>query len=96
MLTLVVILKALCEIAGLALLGQGVLYVLAGAGREANVFYRVLRVITSPVIRATRAITPRALVPDSHIGLAAFFLAAGLWLALTIAKIQLVLQAART
>ena len=34
MMTLVIILKALAEIAGFALIGQGVLYVLAGAGRE--------------------------------------------------------------
>lgn len=93
MLTVVVILKALMEIAGLSLFGQGVLFVFAGAGREANVFYRVIKVITSPVVRVTRVITPRKLVPDAYIGVAAFFLVAGLWLALTILKIRLVLEA---
>lgn len=92
MLTIVVILKALTEIAGLALLGQGVLYVLAGGQREQNIFYRILRTITSPVVRITRFITPR-FVADEHIGLAAFFLTLGLWLALVLLKAWLLYQA---
>jgi hypothetical protein len=88
MLTLIVILKALTEVAGLALLGQGVLFLLAGSGREQNVFYRTLKTITSPVVRFTRLITPR-FVADRHIGMAAFFLVAGVWLALGIEKLQL-------
>ena len=74
MLTIVVILKALTEIAGLALLGQGILFVLAGANREQNLFYKLLKTVTSPIRRAVRFITPR-FVPDRHIGIAAFFLA---------------------
>jgi hypothetical protein len=83
MLEIVVLLKALTEIAGLALLGQGVLYVFAGANREQNLFYRVLKTITTPIIRVVRFITPRS-VADRHIGMAAFFLLAGIWLALII------------
>ena len=93
MLTLVVVLKALAEVAGLALLGQGILFLLAGASREQNVFYRVIQTITAPIIRFTRMITPR-FVPDRQIGLAAFFLVAGIWLALTIVKVLLVLEMA--
>lgn len=93
MLTLVIVLKALAEVAGLALLGQGILFLLAGASRTQNIFYRVIQTITAPIIRFTRLITPR-FVPDRHIGLAAFFLVAGLWLALTILKVKLVLEAA--
>ena len=92
MLTLIVVLKALTEVAGLALLGQGILFLLAGASREQNVFYRVIQTITGPIIRFTRLITPR-FVSDRHIGLAAFFLVAGFWLALTIVKVKLVLEA---
>jgi hypothetical protein len=94
MLILVVILKGLAEIAGLTLLGQGILYVFAGGAREQNVFYRVIRTITSPVVKATRFITPRAMVPDAYIGVAAFFLVAGLWFALTLIKVKLVLGTA--
>lgn len=93
MLTLVIVLKALTEVAGLALLGQGILFLLAGASRAQNIFYRVIQTITAPIIRFTRLITPR-FVPDRQIGLAAFFLVAGLWLALTILKVKLVLEAA--
>lgn len=92
MLTVVLILKALAEIAGLTLLGQGVLYVLAGGNREHNVFYKVLRTITMPVMRATRLITPRV-VADAHIGVAAFFLVAGLWMALVLLKAKLMYEA---
>ena len=94
MLNVVIILKALMEIAGLALLGQGILFVLTGANREQNLFYKVLKTVTSPIMRALRFITPR-FVLDRHIGIAAFFLVAGLWLALTMFKIQLVLEARR-
>jgi hypothetical protein len=94
MLNIVIILKALTEIAGLALLGQGILFVLAGDNREQNLFYKVLKTVTSPIMRAVRFITPR-FIPDRHVGVAAFFLVAGLWLALTMLKIQWVLEARR-
>jgi hypothetical protein len=86
MLIVIVILKALAEIAGLTLLGQGVLYLLAGAGREQNVFYRTIKIITSPIVRVTRLITPRFVV-DVHVPFVAFFLVAGIWVALTVEKL---------
>jgi ABC-type uncharacterized transport system permease subunit len=89
----VIILKAIVEIAGLALFGQGLLFVLAGKYRHQNMFYTILKTITSPVFKATRFIAPRFIV-DQHIGFLAFFLLMVLWLALTIAKIRMVLTAA--
>jgi len=88
----VVILKAIIEIAGLALLGQGLLFILAGAQRHQNMFYIVLKTITAPVFKATRFIAPRFIV-DQHIGFLAFFFLMVIWVALTIAKIRLVLAA---
>jgi ABC-type uncharacterized transport system permease subunit len=70
--------KLLCEIVGLCLVGQGVLYILAGASREKNLPYQLLRTVTSPVIRALRVITPR-FVLDRHMGLLAFFVVFMLW-----------------
>ncbi len=87
----IVILKALTEVAGIAFLGQGVLWVIAGAKREQNVVYNLFRTLTSPVTRVTRAITPRIII-DDHIGLVAFFLLLALWVALTAAKIKLALD----
>ncbi|MCE2946941.1 MAG: hypothetical protein ACK515_29930 [bacterium] len=89
----VVVLKAVAEIAGLALLGQGVLALLAGPSRDTNVFYRVLAVMTSPVRRATRLLTPRFVV-DAHIGLASFALVVMAWVLLYIGKVYLVLRIA--
>jgi hypothetical protein len=90
---LVVVLKAVAEIAGLALLGQGVLAMLAGPTRGTNVFYRVLAVMTSRGRVAPRWLLPRFVV-DQHIGLAAFALVAMAWLLLYVAKVYLVLRIA--
>ena len=87
----IVILKALTEVAGVAFLGQGVLWVLAGSKRDQNLVYNLFKTLTSPVTKATRAITPRIVI-DGHIGLVAFFLLLVLWVALTAAKIKLVLD----
>ena len=90
---LIVILKALTEIAGVSFLGQGLLWVWAGAKRDQNIVYNLFKAITSPVTRITRIITPRVVL-DQHIGLVAFFLLMVLWIAITAAKIKLVLDAA--
>jgi len=88
---IIVVLKALTEVAGVAMLGQGVLYLVAGAKRDQNAFYGIFKTITSPVMRVTRWITPR-IVLDRHLGLVAFFLLVILWLGLTITKIRIVLE----
>jgi len=88
---IIVILKALTEVAGVAMLGQGVLWVLAGAKRDQNLVYGIFKTLTAPVMKATRAITPRVIL-DQHIGLVAFFLLIVLWLGLTILKIKIVLE----
>ena len=90
---IIVILKALTEIAGVAFLGQGVLWLIAGAKREQNVVYNLFRTLTSPVTRVARAISPRIII-DAHIGMVAFFLLLVLWIALTALKIKLVLDSA--
>ena len=92
---IIVILKALTEVAGVAMIGQGVLWVLAGAKRDQNLVYGIFKTLTSPVTKATRWITPR-IVLDQHIGLVAFFLLIVLWLGLTIMKIRIVLENAAT
>lgn len=88
---IIVILKALTEVAGVAMIGQGVLWVLAGAKRDQNLIYGLFKTLTSPVMKATRWITPR-IVLDQHIGLVAFFLLIVLWVVLTAFKIKLALE----
>jgi hypothetical protein len=93
MLTIVIMLKALAEMAGLFMLGQGLLWVFAGARREQNSVYKFFQLLTRPVMQLTRAIAPR-FVLDQHIGLLAFFLVAVLWLVLTVVKVKLTLDLA--
>ena len=91
MLTLVSIVKLLAEIALLALAGQWVLGLLAGAKREQNLFYQLLQVLTRPFVAGARFITPRIVI-DRHVPLVAFLLAAFVWLVATIAKISICVQ----
>jgi len=88
---IIVILKALTEVAGVAFLGQGVLWVIAGAKRDQNMVYNLFKTVTSPVMQLTRAITPRIII-DAHIGLVAFFLLLVTWVVLTAFKIKIVLE----
>ena len=92
MLQLVVILKALNEVALMALIGQAALFVLAGSRRNENLIYTVLKTVTSPIMRATRWLAPRFVV-DQHIGFLALFLLLLLEAILIVAKVWLYLSA---
>lgn len=89
---LVVILKAINEIALLSLIAQGILYLFAGARRDSNPVYFLFKTITGPVFKLARAITPR-IVLDQHIGFVALFLLIVFEVLLIMAKIHLVIQA---
>ena len=67
------------------LLAQGILFLLAGARRDKNIVYQLFRIITRPVVQATRFITPRVIV-DKHIPFVAFFILFWLWLLLAYVK----------
>lgn len=79
------ILRALVEVALLTLLGQGVVGLLAGASRGGNPIYQLFAVVTRPVIRAVRWVTPRPIL-DRHVPFVAFFLLFWLWIFLAWAK----------
>ena len=79
-LLLLVIVKALAELAFMFLLGRGILYILAGRKREGNLFYQILRVVTDPVIRAARWVSPRFVI-DAHVPFVAVALLAWIWIA---------------
>ena len=72
MLTVLNAVQLVLYIALLALLGQGMLYVLAGANRERNFFYTLLRVISKPFTWPVRKLTPKQ-VADQHVPIVAFF-----------------------
>ena len=90
--TLVTIIKALVEVAGLSLLGQGVLYVFAGASRDRNFIYLMFKAVTSPVFKLTRLITPRFIL-DRHIWMITPLVLLVLWVVATYFKIRIALEA---
>lgn len=75
------ILRTLIEVAGYALLGQGLLYLLAGQKRDSNRIYQLLRLIASPAVRVMRAILPRVII-DKHVPVITFFVLFWLWIGL--------------
>jgi hypothetical protein len=77
--------RALVEVAAVMLLGQGALWLFGPRGRDGNFVYDLFKKGTGPIVKATRAITPR-FVHDSHIGLVAFMILVWIWLALAFAK----------
>ena len=94
MFVLATVLKGLVEVLLVVMLGQGLLYLLAGKRRQENVVYRAFALVTAPVMRATRFVTPRFIV-DQHIGYVAFFLLLVLWVLALALKVHAVLQAAK-
>lgn len=82
---IVSVLKALVEVAALALLAQGLIGLLSGKARQENFVYRLFAVVTAPVTRTVRAISPK-FIADQHIGLASFFILFWLWIGLIYLK----------
>ncbi|HQS59251.1 MAG: hypothetical protein B7Y56_07475 [Gallionellales bacterium 35-53-114] len=78
-------LKALVEVAGMALIGQGLIGLISGKSKQDNFVYRIFLVITSPIFKLARAISPR-FIADAHMGLASFFIVFWLWIGLVYAK----------
>jgi hypothetical protein len=75
------VLRALAEVAMLFLLGQGLLALLAGSRRHDNTMYKLFLIITGPVVKTMRRVTPRQII-DKHIPFMAFAVLFWLWIAL--------------
>jgi hypothetical protein len=75
-------------IALMALIGQGILYILAGRDREKNLFYQVVRIVPSPFVKLTRLLTPKVF-EDRVIPFATFCILSAifLWLAFAIPQV---------
>lgn len=82
---IVSILRALTEVALLALLGQGAVSFLAGARRATNPIYQLFQIITKPALRMVRFVTPQVII-DKHLPFIAFFLLFWLWILLAYVK----------
>jgi hypothetical protein len=88
MLLFLSIVKLIAEIALMALFGQWVLGLLAGAKREQNFFYQLLAQVGRPFVVLARFISPRSIVLDRHVPLVAFLVLAFTWLLVTGLRIQ--------
>jgi hypothetical protein len=75
------VLRALVEVAGLFLLGQGLLAFLAGSRRHDKSMYKLFLIITGPVVKVTRMALPRQII-DKHVPFIAFAVLFWLWIAL--------------
>ena len=62
MLALITTSKLSAEIAQLALLGQWLLGLLAGAKRDKNFFHQILQIMGKPFVRMARVISPKFVV----------------------------------
>ena len=87
MLLLITSIKLVCEVALLAMIGQGALHLMAGAKREGNVMYGLLRVATGPFTRAAARCLPARCSPRVA-ALLAFAVLMMAWLLATVAKIH--------
>ena len=77
------IFKALVEVAGLAMIGQGIVAIFSGNSRDQNFIFVILKIVASPVTKFARLISPR-FVPDRHIAFVAFGLILWAWVAIII------------
>lgn len=91
MLLFIQMFKAIIEVALLAYVGQAILFIMAGEKRETNFVFTLLKLITAPMSRVVRFISPRIIL-DRHIPLATFMLLVTLWIGLTAVKVSILLQ----
>ncbi len=74
-------LRAIVEMLGLCLIGQGVLYLLAGRRRQQNAIYRFFDLLTAPPRKLTAKLLPTH-TSGKAVGMFAFLLLFILWIGL--------------
>ncbi len=74
-------------IGALGLIGQGLLFVLAGQKRDTNLFYQLIGIINKPWTLTARFISPKQII-DRQIPFVAFCIVGVLYIAVTLAKIE--------
>jgi len=91
LLTFLTLLQLVLYIPLLALVGQGILFVLAGHRRQSNFFYQLLELLSKPFTYIVRKITPRQ-VGDHQVPIVTFFLVVLAYIVVTLERIQLCVQ----
>jgi uncharacterized protein YggT (Ycf19 family) len=87
MLTLILALKAVVEVAAMAVLGRSLLGLLVAQRRDTNLAYQLLHAVASPALRLARLLSPRIVI-DRHLPLVALLLLGFAWIAVTGWKIS--------
>lgn len=82
---IVSVLKALVEVGLLSLLAQGLVGFLSGKAKDNNFVYRLLQVVTAPLYKVVRKITPK-FIREQHLGVVSFLVLFWVWIALIYAK----------
>ena len=91
MLVVATTVKLLAEIALLALAGQWLVGLLAGATRDTNPFYRVLQLVGRPWVKVARWVSPQ-IVMDRHLPLVAFLVLLLVWAVAAMTKVRICLE----
>lgn len=91
MLTFLNALQLVLYIALLALLGQGILFVLAGDKRDSNFFYKLLQLLSKPFTWPVRRITPRQ-IGDVQVPLVTFLLLVVVYAVVTFERADLCIR----
>lgn len=81
------ILQLVFYIGLLAMLGQGLLFVLAGQKRDTNLFYQLFQILNKPWTTLARWVSPKRVAPQ-HVPWVGFFMLCVLYLSVTLAKIE--------
>lgn len=68
-----VIVHTLILVAGLSLLGQGIVGIFNWRRRHENFVYQLFAIVSRPVVSVVRAVTPKVVL-DEHVPLVAFLL----------------------
>ncbi len=91
MLTFLNLTQMILYIPLLALLGQGMLFVLAGHKRDQNFFYKLLQLLSKPFTLLVRKITPRQ-VGDHQVPVVTFFLVLIVYAVVSFEKVDLCIR----
>jgi len=92
MLALVIALKGLVEFGALLIVAQALVFLLSFGRHEQNPVYRLLKLLTSPVVRVARWMSPKVIV-DRHVPAVALYLLLVLWVALYFLRGLLMIEA---
>ena len=92
MLSVLSAIQVVLYVALLALAGQGILFLLAGANREKNFFYGLLKIISKPFTVPVRMLTPSK-VGDHQVPIVTFFLLLIAYAVVTFERINLCIGA---